>query len=168
MIGVILSLMLLCQSGTAGVPEAEVWLLQNGTRLPVPFASVAEVNTRGLNNFIYTRGYTNLDMDVFFAGPEATLRISDRKPVFIAQTDRGFEPILIRLETRRDRRICRTQPSSASIDNKQGFRRQDIVRTVLTVNSDKSFTVQPERPLPPGEYLLVTGSPHLGRDFGID
>jgi hypothetical protein len=132
-------------------------------------ATVAGANTKGLGNYIYTGGYTNLDVDVFFAGSRAAFRISDRKPVFTVQPEEnGLEPILVRLEKKKNRRVCRTRPSSASIGNKQGFRRQDIVRMISTVNPDKSIKVQPERPLKPGEYLIVTDSPFLGRDFGVD
>jgi hypothetical protein len=149
--------------------ESGVWLLRDGNRLPMQPATVAQASARGLDNYVFTGGYTNLDMDVSFAGPSAALRISGREPVFIAYlVEGGYEPMLIRLEKKKDRRICRVRSSSASTNNRQGFRRQDIVRTILAANPDKSFTVRPERPLKPGEYLIVTGSPSLGRDFGVD
>jgi len=173
MFGNILVVMLLFQVGapvfTATPGESGVWLLKNEVWLPMLSASVAGANTRGINNYIYTGGYSNLDIDISLAGPKAALRTSDREPVFIARPDGdGFEPVLVRLEKKKDRRICRTRPSSGSTGNKQGFRKQDIVQTVLTVNPDESFTVRPERPLKPGEYLLVTGAPSSGRDFGVD
>lgn len=167
-------LMLLFQAYAPAIPaappgEAGIWMLRNGNWLPMPPAPVAAVKTAGFDNYIYTNGYSNLDMNVSFVGAGAALRISDREPVFTARPDDGgFEPVLIRLEKKKDRRVCRTQPSSATTDNKLGLRKQDIVRTILTANNDKSFTVRPERPLKPGEYLLVTGSPSLGRDFGVD
>jgi len=173
MIGAIPVLMFLFQVGAsmlAAVPgESGVWLLQNKAWLPMMPAPVAGANARGLDNYIYTSGYTNLDMDISFSGPKAALRISDREPVFTIRPDGdGFEPVLVRLDKKKDRRVCRTRPSSATIGNKQGFRKQDIVRTVLTVNPDKSITVRPERTLKPGEYLLVIDLPSHGRDFGVD
>jgi len=150
-------------------PGPGTWLLQNGAWLTMVSAPVAGTNAKSINNYIYTGGYTNLDMDVSFAGSKAVLRVSGREPVFMARpNDDGFEPVLVRLEKKKDRRVCRARPSSASADNKHGFRKQNIVRTVLTINADKSFIVRPERPLKPGEYLLVTGSPSFGRDFGVD
>jgi len=175
MIGVVLVLLLLFQVDTSAfLPVSDkpggVWLFSDGVWVPLPPAPVAETKTKGLDSYIYTGGYTNLDMDVSFAGSKAVLRISDRKPVFMAvhQENDDFDPVLIRLEKKKNRRICRTRPSSASAGNKQGFRKQDIIRTVLTVNPDKSFTVRPDQPLKPGEYLLVTGSLAQGRDFGVD
>jgi len=165
--------LLLFQVGTtalAAVPGGSgVWLFQNEAWLSLAPASVAGTNARGVDNYIYTGGYTNLDMVISFSGPKAALRISNREPVFVVRpADDGFEPVLVRLNKKKDRRVCRTRPSAASTDNKQGFRRQDIVRTVLTVNPDKSFTVRPERPLKRGEYLLVIDLPSLGRDFSVD
>ncbi|MCL2877549.1 MAG: hypothetical protein FWF13_02075 [Acidobacteria bacterium] len=174
MIGVVLSLLFLFQADmpafSAAPGESGAWLFRDGAWSPMSTAAVSEVKTRGLDNYIYTDGYTNLDMDVSFAGPRAALRVSARRPVFIATRPEGddYEPILVRLERKKDRRVCRTRPPSASIGNKQGFRKQDIVSTVLTVNPDKSFIVRPERPLKPGEYLFVTGSPVYGLDFGVD
>ena len=167
MIGFVLALTLLFQAGAPGGPG--VWLLQNREWVTMSSAPFAGVNAKGLDNYIYTDGYTNLGMDVSFAGSMAALRVSGREPVFTVRLDDGgFEPVIVRLEKKKDRRVCRAKLSSASTDNKHGFRKQDIVRTVLTENTDKSFTVRPERPLKPGEYLLVTGSPSLGRDFGVD
>jgi hypothetical protein len=173
MFGAILTFMLVFQAGahdfTAAPGESGVWLLQNGAWLTMLSAPHSRANARGLDNYIYTDGYTNLNMDVSFAGPKADLRISGREPVFIARLENdGFEPVLIRLEKKKNRRICRSRPSSASIGNKHGFSKKDIVQTILTVNPDKSITVRPELPLKPGEYLLVTGSPSFGRDFGVD
>lgn len=174
MIGVLLSLLLLFQADapafSAAPGESGAWLLRDGVWSPMQPAPVSEVKTRGLGNYIYTNGYTNLDMDISFAGPGAAMRVSDRRPVFMAAQpgNDGYEPVLVRLERKKDRRVCRTRPPSASIGNKQGFRRQDILRTVITVNPDKSFIVRPERPLKPGEYLFVTGTSEYGHDFGID
>lgn len=155
---------------SAAPDESGAWLLRNGVRLQMTPASFFAAKTRGFANYIYTDGYTNLDMDVSFAGPRAVLRISDRNPIFVVVPQAGdnYEPVLVSLKRKNDRRICRTRPDTASVGNKQGFRRQDIVRTILTVNPDKSFTVRPERPMKPGEYLLVTDSPAAGHDFGVD
>ena len=167
-------LMLLLQVGepvfTAAPNEAGVWLLQNEAWLPMLSASAAGANIRGFDNYIYTGGQTNLDVDISFTGAKAAIRTSDRKPVFMARKEDngGFEPVLVRLEKKKDRRICRTRPNSATVDNKHGFRKQDIIRTILTVNPDKSITVRPERTLKPGEYLLVISLSSLGRDFGVD
>ena len=173
MIGFFITLMFLFQADAPSLPgtpgESGVWLLQNGAWIKMISAPFAGVNAKGLDNYIYTGGYTNLGMDVSFAGSMADLRISDREPIFTARLDDGdYEPVLVRLEKKKDRRLCRSKLSSASTDNKHGFRKKDIMRTVLTVNTDKSFTVRPERPLKPGEYLLVIGSPSFGRDFGVD
>ena len=172
MIGAIFGLLLLFQTPAPAISAApgEVWMLRVGVWSLMPPAPVSNVKTRGLDNYLYTNGYTNLDMDLSFAGSRADLRVSDREPVFMAARPTGgdFDPVLVRLERKKDRRVCRTRPPSASIDNKQGFRKQDIVRMVMTENPDKSFTMRPERPLKPGEYLFVTGSPAQGRDFGVD
>ena len=173
MLGSILFLLFIFQANAAPPPAAPagsgVWLLQNEAWLPMPPAPASKAKARGLDTYIYTDGYADLDIDVFFTGARAALRVSSREPVFLARADGGNEePILVRLTGKKDRRVCRTRPVSASIGNKQGFRRQDIVRMILTANPDKSFTARPERPLKPGEYLFVTGSPADGRDFGVD
>jgi hypothetical protein len=150
--------------------ESGAWLSRNENWLKMSPAPVSNAKARGLDNYLYTNGYTSLDMDVSFAGPMAALRISDREPVFLVvpEDDKNYEPMLIRLSKKKDRRTTRTRLSSATIDNKQGFRRQDIVRTIITVNSDKSLAVRPERSLKPGEYLFVAGQSGFGCDFGVD
>ena len=173
MVDLILGLMLLFQLITPVAHDAsgkpEVWLLRDGGLLSLPSVTAAGGKTKGLDNYIYTGGDTNLGMDLSFASQKAVLRITDNMPVFTVHSDGDVsEPVLVRLKKKKDRRILRMQPSSATIDNKYGFRKQDIMRLVLTVNPDKSFTMQPERSLKPGEYIIVTGSPNSGCDFGVD
>ena len=174
MIGAILYSLFLFQAAapvfSAAQGESGVRLRLGDAWSPMQPAPFSNVKARGVEKFIYTGGYTNLDMDTSFDGPRAALRISDRKPVFMVSqpVSENNAPVLVRLERKKDRRVCRTRLSFVSIGNKQGFRRQDIVSAVLTENPDKTFTVQPERPLKPGEYLFVIDSPVSGYDFGVD
>ena len=137
---------------------------------PMQPASAGGANTRGFDMFIYTGGYTDLGMDVTFAAPKAPLRILSKTPVFMISTthDSTSEPVLVRLQKKKDRRVCRAKLSATAVDNRYGFRKSDIVRTIVTVNPDNSVLVRPEQRLKAGEYLLVSDAPASGCDFGID
>ena len=120
--------------------------------------------------FIYTGGYTDLGMDVTFDSPKASLRILSKTPAFMVHStgDDKPEPVLVRLQRKKDRRVCRAKLSATAVDNRYGFRKSDIVRTTVTVNPDNSVLVRPEQRLKAGEYLLVSDAPASGCDFGID
>ena len=133
-------------------------------------ASVRGANTRGFDMFIYTGGYTDLGMDVTFDNPKAPLRILSKTPEFMIHStgDDEVEPVLVRLQKKKDRRVCRAKLSATAVDNRYGFHKSDIVRITVTVNSDNSVLVRPEQRLKAGEYLLVLDAPASGWDFGID
>lgn len=151
-------------------PEAGVYVLRGDAEwVALEPAPVAETRTRGLKMFIETGGYTRLFVDIAFAGEKAARRITDRSPRFFFRGP--FSPadlLIVRLTPQGDRRLGRTSPGSASVTNKAGFPREDLVRLRTSARDDGSFLAVPEDPLPPGEYLLVAGDVDSGRDFGVD
>jgi hypothetical protein len=155
----------------AEAPEAPgVYYRQNDTTWVVlKAAPIAEMKTSGMELFIATGGYTNLGMSIVCRGPEASLRIASPKPVFFVRgVGSAEDAFLVRLTQKKDRRTFRTSSSAASVENKGGFKRENIQRTAVTMNPDKSFLVTPEEDLKPGEYMFVFGYATAGFDFGID
>ena len=132
-------------------------------------APVSRTKTKGLDLFAETGGYTNLGVDVVCEGAKASTRIPAPKPRFYV---RGLEPsedvTLVRLSQKENSRTFHISSGNANVENKQGFRKADIRKVVVSKYPDGIFSVTPESDLRPGEYLLVIGSPENSFDFGID
>jgi hypothetical protein len=132
-------------------------------------AQVIESKTKGLAAYVQTDGYTNLNVSGAYRGAKASLRISDYKPVFfVRETGSSKNFTVIRLESKKDRRTFQAAPSAATMDNKLGFRKIDIVKMVIVAQSGHSFSATPEDVLKPGEYLMIFDSITSGYDFGMD
>lgn len=135
----------------------------------MPSARVAQSKAKGLDIYVETGGYTNLDMDVSYNGEQALLRIAAPKPTFfIRDVGASTDLAVVRLTQKKDLRMCQFSPPVATVDNKLGFKRSDLVKTVITEYPDKSFSVTPEEELRPGEYLLIFDKATSGYDFGIN
>ncbi|MDR1727514.1 MAG: hypothetical protein LBT74_06250 [Acidobacteriota bacterium] len=136
-------------------------------------APAVDARARGYGTYVQTYGYTDLGMDVAFAGAAAALRFSSGspgQPVFLIRPQGGGvpEPMLVRLKKEGGRRVCRAKLSLVEVGNRYGFRKADIVRITVLPNPDGSIQVRPERRLKKGEYLLVVGTTAEGLDFGVD
>lgn len=132
-------------------------------------APVIEMKTKGMKNFVDSGGYTNLGMSIFFRGAKASRRILDPIPRFFVRKDGVSKNlIIVRLLQKKDQRTCQTSPSAATMENKKGFKKEDVLRMGIIEYPDGSFSAIPESALKPGEYLLVMGDPSSIYDFGID
>jgi hypothetical protein len=130
---------------------------------------VDEVKAKGIKLFNYTGGYTNFSIRVFYRGAKSPLRIAVPKPTFLVRASGSSKDIvLIKLSQKGNRRAFRTSPSDATVENKSGFYKKDILKIDVTENPDRSFSLTPAQNLKSGEYLLVFGSAMPGYDFGVD
>lgn len=169
-----LLLLLLGSAPAAGLEKAPadegVYVLRGGTEwVELEPAPVAGTRIRGLETFIESGGYTRFFVDTELEGAKAARRTTDRFPRFFCRGP--FSPadlLIVRLTLQGGRRLSRTSPAAASMTNKPGFPQEDLVRLRTSARDDGSFLAVPEDPLPPGEYLLVTGDVGSGRDFGVD
>jgi hypothetical protein len=153
------------------VPEAPgVYLLQNNSSwLALQTAVVSDADAKGLDMFVYTGGYTDMGMHIACRGPHASLRVPIEKPTFhVRKIGALKDASIIRLSVRKDSRVFKTSYSNVSVDNKGGFDKRDIFKLIASENTDGSFSVIPERALPPGEYILVFGNALATYDFGVD
>jgi hypothetical protein len=132
-------------------------------------AATSNANTRGVQLFVDTGGYTNMGMSVTCPGARALLRIIAPKPtLYIRAIGSEKDAMLIRLTTKKDKRVYKTSFSNVTVENKEGFSKGDIFKLNRQSNPDGSFSVSPEKELPPGEYLLVLGDAAPAFDFGVD
>jgi hypothetical protein len=132
-------------------------------------APIDEMKVRGMELFVETGGYTNVGLNVVCLGAKASMRISVPKPIFFVRgTGSAKDVILVRLIQKKDGRTFKMSHEAATVENKGGFKKANIHKTVITVNPDNSFSLTPEESLKPGEYLLVFGYATAGFDFGID
>jgi hypothetical protein len=175
MIALRLLFLLLVQGGdavrTPDVPEDPgVYYLQDeSVWVPLQPVVTSDANARGLQLFVYTEGYTDLDLNVVCPGSRALIRILVPKPVFYVRAiGSAKDMMLIRLTKKSDRRVVKTSFSNVTMANKGGFRREDVFNLILQESPDGFFSVSPEKKLPPGEYLLVLGNAVPAYDFGID
>lgn len=170
----VLLLFLLQQAVPALMPDRPVapgvyFKLSDTQWISMKPAPVVGGNTRGLGVYVDSGGYTNLDMHVTYRGAKASLRIARHAPsFFVRESGSAADLMLVRLEQKKYERLCQTSPSSATVENKMGFKNADIIKINLFEYPDKSFSVVPEEALKPGEYLLAFGSATSGYDFGVD
>jgi hypothetical protein len=154
-----------------GVPDPPgIYFRQGDSRwMPLQPAVTADAGSSGLQLFVYTGGYTDLGMRLSCPGPRASVRISVPRPtLFIRGVGSVKDAMLIRLTKKKDKRVFKTSYSNVTVGNKGGFAKKDIFSLISQVYPDGSFSVSPEKDLPPGEYLLVLGNAVPAYDFGID
>ena len=112
---------------TPDVPEAPgVYSLQGESvwaRLQP--AVTSDASAKGLQLFVYTDGYTDLDMNVVFPGSRASLRLLVTKPVlYVRAVGSAKDAMLIRLTKKKDQRIVRTAFSNVTVANKGGLQKR--------------------------------------------
>ncbi len=131
-------------------------------------AAMADMKSKGMGEFLETDGYTNLNVTVTYQGAQAKTQIPMARPSFdVRGTGSPNDAMIIALTRRKDSRTVRTDSSLATVDNRAGFRKDDIQPVVVTVYSDNSYSVTPEQDLKPGEYALVFGFTNAAYDFSI-
>ena len=172
-----LGLLLLClaqipaSTPLPSVPEAPgVYFLQNNKEwINLQPAVIQNANAKGIGLFVETEGYTNQGMDVICRGSRASVRFSLQKPtLYIRGIAQAKDAELVRLTQKKDSREFKTSFSNVTVQNKGGFRKQDLYNLEATNLPDGSLSIVPEKDLPPGEYLLAFGSAATAYDFGID
>jgi hypothetical protein len=175
MIGLSLLLFFFAQAADAvRVPDAPetpgVYFRQDDsswTRLKPAVASNA--NASGIRLFVDTGGYTDMGMSISCPGARALVRFFVPKPtLYIRAVGSEKDAMIVRLTKKKDKRVYKTSFSKVTVENKAGFSKGDIFKLIHQANPDGSFSVSPEKELPPGEYLLVLGSAESTYDFGID
>jgi hypothetical protein len=171
-----LGLMLLCLMQLAkpapvpGLPEAAgVYFRQDNTEwIKIETAVMAAMKSKGMGEFLETDGYTNLDMLVTYEGAQAKLQIPMPRPtLYVRGAGSAKDAMIVSLTRKKDSRTVRTASSVATVENRAGFRKDEIQRVTVTVYSDNSFAVTPEQDLKPGEFALVFGFANAAYDFGI-
>jgi hypothetical protein len=169
-----LFLLLLIQSDrpapVPGMPAAPgVYFRQNDAQwAKMETAAMADMKSKGMGNFLDTAGLTNLSVTVTYLGAQAKLRIPPGRPAFYVRgAGSPKDAMIVRLARGKDTRAAQTDSSLAGIDNRAGFRRDQIQSATVTVFADSSFAVIPEQELKPGEYALVFGFANAAYDFSI-
>lgn len=154
-----------------GMPAAAgVYYRQGDARwIKLESPAMADMKTRGMGLFIQTDGLSNLGMTAVYRGAQAPVRISDARPTFYVRgAGSAKDAMIVQLTRKKDSRTLQTSSSDATVENKGGFKKEEIHKVTVTAYSDESFSVTPEEALKPGEYLIVFGYATAGFDFGID
>jgi hypothetical protein len=132
-------------------------------------AVTSNAETKGLKLFVESGGYTDLGINITCRGARASVRMQVGKPtLYVREIGAAKDAIIIRLTRKKDSRVFKTAFSDVTVQNKGGFRKEDIHKLNVVEYPDGSFSVTPEKELDPGEYLLVFGNSPGGYDFGID
>jgi hypothetical protein len=153
-----------------GMPAASgVYFRQNdGQWEKIETAAMADMKSKGMGNFLDTAGYMNLSMTVTYLGAQAKLLLPAGRPTFYARGEGSpKDAMIVRLARGRDSRTVQTDSSLAGVDNRAGFRKDQIQQVTVIVYADNSFAVTPEHDLKPGEYALVFGFANAAYDFSI-
>jgi hypothetical protein len=131
-------------------------------------AVVADTRTQGMERFLDTHGWSNLNRTIVFRGATSSVRIPDRRPTFYVRGIGSAGDVLIaELKKKEDTREIQASSTNASVNNKEGFKRGNIYRVTAVPLAKDFFRVTPEEDLKPGEYLLVFGHADNAFDFGI-
>jgi hypothetical protein len=171
-----LTLMLFCLMQAAkpapvpGLPEAAgiYFRQENAEWTKLQTAATAAMKSKGMDEFLETDGYTNLDMLITYEGAQAKLQIAMPRPTFYVRgTGSSKDAMIVLLTRKKDSRTVQTASSAATVENRAGFKRGEVQNVAVTIYSDNSFSVTPEQDLKPGEYALVFGFANVAYDFGI-
>lgn len=131
-------------------------------------APVLDMKAKGVNTFIETNGYMNLNMTILYVGSHAPLQILEHRPTFYVRgAGPASEALIAQLASEKDRRMLQTVSSVASEGNKMGVKKKEIRSSTATIYADNSFSVVPDADLKPGEYILLFGNGNSSYAFGI-
>lgn len=76
--------------------------------------------------------------------------------------------MLVRLEKKKDHRELLASSGVSIFNFAESIPKTQIVKSVVTVESENAFTLTPSEALEPGEYMITFGSGQLGGyDFEI-
>jgi len=154
-----------------GIPASPgVYYRQNDNNwISLPRAPVSGTKAKGLSLFVETGGFTKLGTDIMCPGARASTRILVPRPtLYIRESGHPKDAMLIRLTQKKKSRTFHTSSADATVENKEGFRKADIQKAIVTEYTGGIASVTPEENLKPGEYLLVLGAEDTCFDFGID
>ena len=114
---------------------------------------------------------------LIFRQPEAPVKLAERKPHFFIRSSasQGKLPggsdrdvLLVRLEKKKDHRELLASSGVSIFNFAESIPKTQIVKSVVTVESENAFTLTPSEALEPGEYMITFGSGQLGGyDFEI-
>jgi len=131
-------------------------------------AVMADTRTQGMDRFLDTYGWSNLNRTMVFRGAESAVRILDQKPTFYVRgVGTAQDVLIVQLAKKKDAREIQASSTNASVNNKEGFKRGSLYRVAATVLAKDFYSVTPEENLKPGEYLLVFGHADTAFDFRI-
>jgi hypothetical protein len=168
--GFLLLLLLQAAKPAPDIPASPGAYLRSGdsqwTRIEP--ASLADTRTKGMDLFLQTGGFYNPDITIVFRGARAPLQISVPRPTFyIRGIGSARDALIVQVTSRKDSRTLQTSASAVATDNKGGFRKKEIQSATVTIYADDSFSIEPDKDLKSGEYLLLLSLTHVGFDFGI-
>ncbi len=129
---------------------------------------MAETKTQGMEHFLDTYGWSNLNRTIVFQGAAAGIRIIEPRPTFYVRGVGSAQDVLIaQLARKKDTREIQASSTNASVNNKEGFKRGSICRVTADVLAKDFYSVTPEENLKPGEYLLVFGHAEIAFEFAV-
>ncbi len=156
------------------LPQAAGVYCRQGQRgwVKLDRARMGDSKTHGMGRFVDTDGLSGLDVTVFYQGAQAALQLTDRRPTFYVRGTIPYkealqDAIVVELAPRKSSREVQTSSTIAGIGNREGYRRGEIRRVIVTELTKDSFTVRPQQDLKAGEYLLVLSHADEAFDFGI-
>ncbi len=153
-----------------GIPEGQgVYCRHAGSGwMKIEPAAVLDLKASGIDGFLQTDGYNNLSMTITFRGPHAPLQVAARRPdFFVRGIGPASEALVARLSGEKDKRALRTNSADATVGNKMGVRKKEVMSSTATAYADHSFLVTLDEDLKPGEYVLLFGNGNPCFDFGI-
>lgn len=131
-------------------------------------AVMADTRTQGMDRFLDTYGWSNLNRTMVFQGAEAGVRIFDHRPTFYVRgVGSARDVLIVQFAKKEGAREVQASSTNASVNNKEGFKRGSLYRVTTTVLAKDFYSITPEQNLKPGEYLLVFGHADTAFDFGI-
>jgi hypothetical protein len=171
-LGILFLFLQVAQTATApGIPAPPgVYYLQDyGKWASLAVAPIAKTTTKGLDLFVETGGYTNLETDVICQGARAATRFLVSRPAFYV---RGIasanDAALIEFKQEKEKRTFHKSSANVTAENRLGVRKSAVRKTTVITYPGGIFSITPEAQLKPGEYLLVLGDAAKSYDFGID
>ncbi len=156
-------------------PEAAgvyYWQPQRGW-IKLDHAKVEDSRTRGMGRFMDTDGLSGIDVTESYLGARATLRIADSSPVFYVRATVPFKEalqnaIIVELTPRKTSREAHISSTIAGIGNREGYKRGEVRRVLVTQLTKDSYSLRPQQELKSGEYLLVLSQADNAFDFGVE
>lgn len=156
-----------------GLPCKQGYFYKSGTEwIELGSSSIVKAKLKGVEKTFLTGGFIGPGIDVVYEGPQARLKVTERRPTFYVHLpgqssfiDQHFfrsrtKQVIVQLHQKKSSRLLEISPTGLFTTLRGSrFKKKSMHETVVVRVSSDVIAITPKADLKPGEYLLTVLAP---------